>query len=56
MITEMCKHDFNLLLDVSYELIKLLDASNHEAILEDTFRGAVKPDIITELIMSNHFN
>lgn len=34
----------------------MLEAKNHEAILEDTLRGQVKPDIITEIILSNHFN
>lgn len=56
MITNYSKNDFNMLLGVSYELLKIEYEFKDYSIVDNLLCGCVKPDILRELIQSNHYN
>ena len=54
LITDICKKDTCMLLDLAYELLKM--ESPDDPFVRDTLYGQVKPEFLVNLICSNHFN
>ena len=56
MITNYAKQDLTMLLNLSYELLKIEFEQNDAMLINHLLRGQVKPDILFQLIRSNHYD
>ena len=57
VITNFVRQDMDMLLKVSYELLKLQAAEDRErSLIDELLNGQIQPDIIRVIIESNYYN
>ena len=56
LITKFSRQDLDMLLKVSYELLKLQAVEKNDTLIDELLNGLVQPDIIRIIINSNYYN